>query len=81
MILAWAQPPPRTDTRADDLDYEDEVVPIAFFPPDLPKLDMSDDGFWWTRLELKRAVKTARRWLWPATEHDTNEPLAELAAA
>ena len=48
--------------------FEDErlyrdVVPIPFFPDDLPTLKMSDFG--WTQDELLSAVESARAKLFP----------------
>lgn len=42
-----------------------DVVPIPFFPDDLPVLDFSDQGFAWTQDELNEACRLARLLLFP----------------
>lgn len=37
----------------------DDVVPIPFFPPDLPTLDL--DPFLWSKAELAEAIRHARK--------------------
>lgn len=41
----------------------DEERPLRFYPADLPRIDMTDGGFAWTRDELEDAVNTAIDWL------------------
>lgn len=43
--------------------YEDEHLPILFYPDDLP--DLRRDPFNWTPEELAGAILTAREWLFP----------------
>lgn len=48
-----------------DVDEYADVVPIPFFPADLPVLDFSDGGFAWTKDELNEACRLARLSLFP----------------
>lgn len=49
-----------------DVDEYADVVPIPFFPDDLPVLDPSDGGFAWTQEELNEACRLARLSLFPS---------------
>lgn len=51
---------PRFDKDWDAEEHEyDDVVPIPFFPPDLPTLEL--DPFLWSPAELSSAVSHARK--------------------
>lgn len=55
---------PRFDKDWDAEEHEfDDVVPIPFFPPDLPTLEL--DPFLWSPAELSAAVSHARKLVIP----------------
>ena len=50
------------DWEAEEHEYDD-VVPIPFFPPDLPTLGL--DPFLWSKAELAEAIRHARETVIP----------------
>lgn len=56
-FLGWAEEP---RAQGDPLDPFYDVVPVPFYPDDLPYVDWSDNGFSWSQQELNEALATAR---------------------
>lgn len=66
MIFKDLPPESKPFTVTDPTDYEyADVVPIPFFPSDLPILDWTDGEFHWTQDELNEACRLARLSLFP----------------
>lgn len=55
--VVWADPPPIKAPHDNAWEHRD-VVPIAFFPDDLPRLEL--DPFW-TPPRLRWAIRHARK--------------------
>lgn len=62
-------PPPRRSSheviqpRTREIEDEFGILVVPVWPSDLPRLDMTDGGFKWTREELDEACHWARQQL------------------
>jgi hypothetical protein len=63
MDITWAEPRPNAGIpgRPNPHDEFWDIVPIAYYPDDLPELET--DPFGWTPAELEDAAREARRLL------------------
>jgi hypothetical protein len=66
-MIQWAQPPAKRLPIESVFDEYWDVVPIPYFPEDLPRLEL--DPFGWTPAELQSAVAHAHETLFPEDEH------------
>jgi hypothetical protein len=66
-MIDWAEPPAKRAPIDSVHDEFWDVVPIPYFPDDLPRLE--PDPFGWTPAELQSAVAHAHKALFPKDHH------------